>query len=55
MSVRKTEHAQLYDRIEEKNLLRQYDLLTNCVEIGLQKGIDAFDKYTLWTQRSGNG
>jgi Fic family protein len=29
-------------------LLRQYDLLTNCVEIGLKKGIDSFDKYTLW-------
>ncbi len=23
-------------------------MLTNCVEIGLIKGIDAFDKYTLW-------
>jgi Fic family protein len=22
--------------------------LANCIEIGLQKGIDAFDKYTLW-------
>ncbi len=48
MSVRPTEHDQLYDRIEEKNLLRQYDLLTNCIEIGLIKGIDSFDKYTLW-------
>ena len=26
----------------------QYDLLSNCVEIGLEKGIEAFDKYTLW-------
>jgi Fic family protein len=34
--------------LREKNLLRQYDLLTNCIEIGLNKGIDAFDKYTLW-------
>jgi Fic family protein len=25
-----------------------YDLLTNCIEIGLIKGIEAFDKYTLW-------
>lgn len=48
MSVRPTEHNQLYDRIEEKNLLRQYDLLTNCIEVGLIKGIDSFDKYTLW-------
>jgi len=29
-------------------LLRQYDLLSNCIEIGLEKGIEAFDKYTLW-------
>lgn len=29
-------------------MLRQYDLLTNCIEIGLRKGIEAFDKYTLW-------
>lgn len=48
MAIRKSEHPDLYDRIQEKNLLRQYDLLTNCIEIGLEKGIDAFDKYTLW-------
>ncbi len=30
-------------------MLRQYDLLTNCIEIGLAKGIEAFDKYTLWS------
>jgi Fic family protein len=24
-------------------------LLTNCIEIGLEKGIESFDKYTLWT------
>lgn len=48
MSVRNSENSQLYTSIEEKNLLRQYDLLTNCIEIGLKKGIDAFDKYTLW-------
>ena len=35
-------------RIQEQNLLRQYDLLLNCIEIGLAKGIEAFDKYTLW-------
>lgn len=48
MAVRRSEHPDLYDRIQEQNLLRQYDLLANCVEIGLTKGIDAFDKYTLW-------
>ena len=28
--------------------MRHYDLLSNCVEIGLEKGIEAFDKYMLW-------
>lgn len=28
--------------------MRQYDLLVNCIEIGLEKGIEAFDKYMLW-------
>ncbi|MFI5056893.1 MAG: Fic family protein [Candidatus Acidiferrales bacterium] len=28
--------------------MRQYDLLSNCIEIGFKKGIEAFDKYTLW-------
>src|SRR5580698_5103128 len=49
MSVREREHPDLYARIEEKNHLRQYDLLLNCIEIGLTEGIDAFDKYTLWS------
>jgi hypothetical protein len=35
--------------VQEQNLLRQYDLLLNCIEIGLEKGIEAFDKYTLWS------
>lgn len=48
MSVRKKDDPDLYKRIQEQNLLRQYDLLSNCVEIGLSKGIEAFDKYTLW-------
>ncbi len=48
MSVRKKDDPALYTKIEEQNLLRQYDLLTNCIEIGLAKGIEAFDKYTLW-------
>ena len=39
---------ELYDRIQERNLIRQYDLLTNCIEIGLQQGPTALDKYTLW-------
>jgi Fic family protein len=48
MSVRKKDDPQLFTKIQEQNLLRQYDLLSNCIEIGLKKGIEAFDKYTLW-------
>jgi Fic family protein len=49
MSVREKDDPDLFARVQERNLLRQYDLLTNCVEIGLKKGIESFDKYTLWT------
>src|ERR1700685_1533002 len=48
MSVREKDDPALYTKIQEQNLLRQYDLLSNCIEIGLEKGIEAFDKYTLW-------
>jgi Fic family protein len=48
MALREAEDPGLYARVQEQNLLRQYDLLANCIEIGLTKGIDAFDKYTLW-------
>jgi len=48
MSVRESDNPELYARVQEQNLLRQYDLLLNCIEIGLIKGIEAFDKYTLW-------
>ncbi len=49
MSVREKDNPALFARIQEQNLLRQYDLLSNCIEIGLEKGIEAFDKYTLWS------
>jgi fido (protein-threonine AMPylation protein) len=49
MSVRKKDSPELYVKVQEQNLLRQYDLLLNCIEIGLKKGIEAFDKYTLWS------
>lgn len=49
MSVREADDPVLFARIQEQNLLRQYDLLTNCVEICLAKGIEAFDKYMLWS------
>ena len=48
MSVREKDDPALFTKIQEHNLLRQYDLLSNCIEIGLQKGIESFDKYTLW-------
>jgi hypothetical protein len=47
VSVREQDNPALYAKIQEQNLLRQYDLLSNCIEIGLEKGIEAFDKYTL--------
>ena len=49
MSVRESDNPELYAKVQEQNLLRQYDLLLNCIEIGLVKGIEAFDKYTLWS------
>ena len=49
MSIREKDDPAFFTRVQEQNLLRQYDLLTNCVEIGLSKGIEAFDKYTLWS------
>jgi Fic family protein len=48
MIVLEQEDQELYDRIQEKNLIRQYDLLTNCIEIGLSQGGRVFDKYMLW-------
>jgi len=49
MFVLEQEGKGLYDRIQEKNLVRQYDLLINCIEIGLIQGVRAFDKYFLWS------
>ncbi|MBV8536138.1 MAG: Fic family protein [Alphaproteobacteria bacterium] len=48
MLVLEKDDPALYSRMQEKNLLRQYDYLTNCIEIGIKKGPTAFDKYTLW-------
>ena len=48
MLVLEEDNAELFTQVQERNLLRQYDLLTNCVEIGLQHGPTALDKYTLW-------
>lgn len=49
MIVSEQQDPELYLRVQEKNLIRQYDLLTNCIEIGLQQGHTSFDKYMLWS------
>ena len=48
MFILEQESPELFDRIQEQNLNRQYGLLTNCIEIGLKKGPVSFDKYLLW-------
>ncbi len=48
MLVLEEEDQDLYDRVQEQNLIRQYDLMTNCIEIGLRQGPTSFDKYMLW-------
>ncbi|MEM1351958.1 MAG: Fic family protein [Pseudomonadota bacterium] len=48
MFVLEQEDQELFDRVQEQNLNRQYELLTNCIEIGLVKGPVSFDKYLLW-------
>jgi hypothetical protein len=47
--VLEEENRNLYDRIQERNLSRQYDLLINCIDIGILQGVRAFDKYLLWS------
>ena len=49
MLVTETQFPELYEAILEKNLLRQYDLLTNFIEIGIEQGPQAIDKYMLWS------
>ena len=47
MLVLEGNNPDLFNKVQEKNLSRQYDLLVNCVEIGLEQGPTAFNKYTL--------
>jgi Fic family protein len=49
MFILEEEDRDLYDRVQEQNLKRQYQLLNNCIEIGLKKGPSSFDKYFLWS------
>jgi Fic family protein len=48
MIVSEGSDRELFERVQEQNLARQYDLMTNCIEIGLRQGHTALDKYTLW-------
>ena len=48
MIVNEKEDPELYGRVQELNLVRQYDLLASCVEIGLKQGPTSLDKYVLW-------
>jgi len=48
MLVLEQEDPDLFARLQEKNLARQYDLLTTFIEIGLNEGPRALDKYALW-------
>jgi len=48
MIVCESNDPALYTRVQERNLLRQYDLLVDCVGIGIKQGPSAFDKYVLW-------
>jgi Fic family protein len=49
MLVRRQDDRVLYRMMQEKNLLRQYDYLMNCIEIGISHGPIAFDKYFIWS------
>jgi len=48
MIVIEKQDPDLYAQVQERNLLRQYDLLTNCIELGLKQGHTSFDKYVIW-------
>ena len=48
MLVTENQDPILYKALLEKNLIRQYDLLTNFIEIGAAQGPQSIDKYALW-------
>ena len=49
MLVTEAQDPDLYNALLEKNLVRQYDLLANFIEIGLRHGPTSIDKYALWS------
>jgi len=48
MLVSEDHEPEIYARVQERNLIRQYDLLVNSIEIGLTQGPYSLDKYVLW-------
>ncbi len=48
MIVSEGDDRDLFDWVQEQNLVRQYDFLANCIVIGLKQRHTALDKYTLW-------
>ena len=48
MLVTEHQNSELYEALLEQNLARQYGLLTNFIEIGIQQGPSSVDKYMLW-------
>jgi Fic family protein len=49
MIILEQEDPDLYARVQEANLVRQYALLTNCIEIGIGEPPTVFDKFMLWS------
>jgi Fic family protein len=48
MIVIEEHQPELYAKVQERNLIRQYDLLLNCVELAVLQGHTSIDKYVLW-------
>ena len=48
MIVIEAQDHELYVKLQSANLIRQFDFLANCVEIGVKQGHTSFDKYVLW-------
>ncbi|MET0483503.1 MAG: Fic family protein [Aestuariivirgaceae bacterium] len=48
MVVLEEDDPDLFEEVQGENLLRQYNLLRTCIELGLRQGPFALDKYTIW-------
>ncbi len=49
MFILERDDQELFEKVHEQNLNRQYSLLTDCIEIGLIKGPAPLDKFLIWT------